>query len=90
MSDFITRTTTRAQVELYSFSRALVAYASRAAQRVTREQTGQDMVEYGGVLLVVSVIVAAVVATPIGSDVAKGVSGLVQDILTGVNGKTGK
>ena len=53
----------------------------------SRENRGQTAAEYMGVLLVVSVIIAAVAATPIGSEIVTRLSQLVTSIGTGVSGK---
>jgi Flp pilus assembly pilin Flp len=87
MSQLILNIVTRARVARYSVADAITASAHHAArrafERVTREQTGQDMVEYAGVLLVVAIIVAAVVASPIGGDVKDAVSSLISSITNG-------
>ena len=56
------------------------------AQRV-RENRGQTAAEYMGVLLVVSVIIAAVANTKVGDDIVKKLSSLVTDIAGGKSGK---
>ena len=48
---------------------------------------GQTAAEYVGVLLVVSVIIAAVAATDLGHDITHKLSGLVRDISGGDSGK---
>jgi Flp pilus assembly pilin Flp len=83
VSDLILRTATRAQVELHDAPRALASGARRSLARLRREQTGQDMIEYAGVLLVVAIIIAAVVGSPIGSIISNGVTSLVSDVLGG-------
>jgi Flp pilus assembly pilin Flp len=87
MSDLILHIATRARVARHSVARTLAATmhsaARNACERATREQTGQDMVEYAGVLLVVALIIFAVASTPIGSTIANGVSSLVNTILSG-------
>jgi Flp pilus assembly pilin Flp len=52
-----------------------------------RENRGQTAAEYMGVLLVVSVIIAAVAATDIGHDITHKLSDLVRDISGGDSGK---
>ena len=58
--------------------RALVCARSRA-----HEARGQTAAEYMGVLLVVSVIIAAVVTTEVGHDITSALSDLVRDIAGG-------
>jgi Flp pilus assembly pilin Flp len=48
-----------------------------------KDQRGQTAAEYMGVLLLVSVIIAALFASPVGGWIADGVEGLVQDIAKG-------
>jgi Flp pilus assembly pilin Flp len=87
MSDVILHSTARARVERHALVARLAAYGRRAVERAQREQTGQDMVEYAGVVLIVSIIVAAVALSPIGSTIANGLSNLVNDVLSGKSGQ---
>ena len=48
---------------------------------------GQTAAEYMGVLLVVSVIIAAVATTSVGHDITSALSDLVRDIAGGESGK---
>ena len=70
------------QIKLQNFSRAMVTAVAGAAERVRRED-GQDLVEYGGLLILVAAIVAALFAAGIVSDFGKYVSPAVQSIFTG-------
>jgi hypothetical protein len=65
MSDLTLHTVVRSQVALRSARQALAAGARRAGQRLTREQTGQDVLEYTGLI----VFVAAAVALMFGLDI---------------------
>jgi hypothetical protein len=58
MSNFMIRT----QIELQNFSRALAATFARAVERIRRED-GQDLAEYGGVLILVAAIIGALIAS---------------------------
>ena len=89
MSDLMLRTATRSRIELRAAARRLADYAHRAAERVQREQTGQDMVEYAGVLLVVSVIIALIAVSGAWSALDKGITTLVGDVLGGKSGMGG-
>ena len=51
------------------------------------EARGQTAAEYMGVLLVVSVIIAAVATTSVGHDITSVLSDLVRDIAGGESGK---
>jgi Flp pilus assembly pilin Flp len=89
MSNLMVRTASRSQVELHAAAARLADYLHKAVARVQREQTGQDMVEYAGVLLVVSVIIAAVAATGVWSPLATGITNLIKEVLSGTSGKGG-
>jgi hypothetical protein len=60
---------------------------SRALVERARSARGQTAAEYMGVLLVVSVIIAAVGMTDLGHDITSRLSELVQDIAGGNSGK---
>ena len=80
MSDFLT--TTRVNAGL--------AFETVAKQvRRFRHEAGQTAAEYMGVLLVVSVIIAAVSTTGIGTDIKNKMADLVSDIGNGDSGKGG-
>jgi Flp pilus assembly pilin Flp len=87
MSDLILRTATRSRIELRAVAHRLAESAGRAVRRFQREQTGQDMVEYAGVLLVISVIIAAVSATGVWSPLVSGIGSLINDVVGGTSGK---
>jgi pilus assembly protein Flp/PilA len=52
-----------------------------------RDPRGQTAAEYVGVLLVVSVIIAAIAKTDVGHDITDKLSSLVSDIAGGDSGK---
>jgi len=89
MSNLMLRTASRSSVELHAAVQRLAEYMHRAVARVQREQTGQDMVEYAGVLLVVSVIIAAVAATGVWSPLVQGIGTLIGNVIHGNSGKSG-
>ncbi|HJS95833.1 MAG TPA: hypothetical protein VJ741_16330 [Solirubrobacteraceae bacterium] len=89
MSDLILRTATRSRIERHAAVQRLVEYAHRAVERFQREQTGQDMVEYAGVLLVVSVIIALIAASGAWSTLSSAISTLISDVTSGKSGKGG-
>jgi hypothetical protein len=89
MSNLMLRTASRSQLELHAAARRLADYMQRAAARVQREQTGQDMVEYAGVLLVVSVIISLIAVTGVWSPLVKGIGNLVNDVISGKSGANG-
>lgn len=78
MSNLIIRT----QIELQSFPRAMAAGLAGLVERVRRED-GQDLVEYGGLLILIAAIITALLAAGIVGDFSKYVSPAVQSIFTG-------
>ena len=78
MSNFIIRT----QIELQNFSRAMADALAGAVEHVRRED-GQDLVEYGGLLILVAAIIAALFAAGIVGDFTKYVKPAVDSIFTG-------
>jgi Flp pilus assembly pilin Flp len=70
-------------IEAYvGFESFVTGIASRA-----RENRGQTAAEYMGVLLVVSVIIAAVANTKVGDQIVDKIKDLVDDIAGGKSGK---
>jgi Flp pilus assembly pilin Flp len=78
MSNFIIRT----HIELQNLSRAMTAAMVGAVERFRRED-GQDLVEYGGLLILVAAIIAALLSAGIVDDFGKYVSPAVSKIFTG-------
>jgi Flp pilus assembly pilin Flp len=81
MSDLILRSASRAQVARHTASQMLVAFAHGLVERCRREETGQDMVEYAGVLVIVAAIIGAVFL---------GASGIGQSIVTHIGNEIDK
>jgi Flp pilus assembly pilin Flp len=61
----------------------LASYAHQAAERFRREQTGQDLVEYGGVLAIIALVIGALYATGFWTVVQKDITSTVGNILSG-------
>jgi Flp pilus assembly pilin Flp len=59
----------------------LASGSRRVVERLSREQTGQDLVEYGGILILVAAIITALFATGIVSDVSTFVKSAVSSII---------
>jgi hypothetical protein len=92
MSDLILRSTTRAKVARHCAKTALVDFSRRTAERLNREQTGQDMVEYAGVLVIVAIIIMAVVGiadSGIAQPIIHGIESRISSIFGGGGGGTG-
>ena len=80
MSELILRTAVVTRVTAYSMAHALAGAAHQATERFRREQTGQDMVEYGGIMLVIAVIIGAFVTSPLPGHIESLVSSAVDNV----------
>ncbi len=89
MSNLMLRTASRSTVELHAAAQRLADYMHRAVERLGREQTGQDMVEYAGVLLVVSVIISLIAVSGVWQPLVTGIKNLVNDVIGGKSGASG-
>jgi hypothetical protein len=78
MSNFMIRT----QIELQTLSRAVAAGVAGLVERARRED-GQDLVEYGGLLILVAAIIGALLAAGIVDDFTTYVKPAVSKIFTG-------
>jgi Flp pilus assembly pilin Flp len=83
MSDLMLRTAVITRVTVFSMAQALAGVAHQAGERFRREQTGQDMVEYGGVLLLVALIVGAMIASQVPTHVANLLSAAANNVFSG-------
>lgn len=79
MSDLVIRATTSAHLTRYRAPQKLAACARRAADRLQREQTGQDLIEYAGILVVVAAIIVALIALE--PTISNAISNAVKSIL---------
>lgn len=59
----------------------LASGSRRVVERLSREQAGQDLVEYGGILILVAAIMAAMVQLGIISDIKSFGSSAVNNII---------
>jgi Flp pilus assembly pilin Flp len=77
MSDLTLHTVSRIQVNLYAARHAVAAHfgagAHRVAERFRREQTGQDVLEYTGLIVFVAAIIALMFAIQLPQKVAEAV-----------------
>jgi len=85
MSELILRTAVVTRVTAYSMAHALAGAAHQATERFRREQTGQDMVEYGGIMLVIAVIIGAMVTTGLAGHIVSLVKSAVDNVFNGHN-----
>jgi len=77
MSNFMIHT----QIKLHNLSMRAAAGLADAMERVRRED-GQDLVEYGGLLILVAAIITALFAAGVVSDIGKYVAPAVKTIFT--------
>jgi Flp pilus assembly pilin Flp len=82
MSDVVLRTVTRSQVAVYSARHRLGVLARRVARRL-EDQTGQDLIEYAGVLAIIALIIGAIFATGFWNTVRDAVTNTINSILNG-------
>jgi hypothetical protein len=75
MSNFIIRS----HIKLQSLSRAMASAMTGAAEQL-RRQDGQDLVEYGGLLILVAAIIGALLSAGIVSDFGSYVTPAVKTI----------
>lgn len=80
MSDLTVRAAVNAHVAVHGAAGALTRAANAAAARLQREQTGQDIVEYGGILLVIALIIGAIITTGLPGHVASLVKSAVDNV----------
>ncbi|MGH2886856.1 MAG: hypothetical protein ACRDPA_29890 [Solirubrobacteraceae bacterium] len=83
MSEFILRKTLGAHLALSSAADMLANYAHQAGERFRREQTGQDLLEYGGVLAIVALLIGALYATSFWTEVASTIHTAIDNIVSG-------
>jgi Flp pilus assembly pilin Flp len=80
MSDITLRTAARTQIAVSRFTSSLAQYAQRVAERARREQTGQDVIEYAGLVVLVAALIAALfvlhIDTTVKTAVGKALSGI--------------
>jgi Flp pilus assembly pilin Flp len=89
MSDLILRTAVRVRVEAYTLPETLAGYARRTSERFRREQTGAEVIEYGGILVLVGLIVALLIQLNIPSWVHDKVQTALNSILNQSGGGGG-
>jgi Flp pilus assembly pilin Flp len=89
MSDVVLRTVTRSQVAAYYARHRLGVLARRVTRRLG-DQTGQDLIEYGGVLAIIALIIGAIFATGFWSTVRDTITNTINSILSGHGSTTTK
>jgi Flp pilus assembly pilin Flp len=86
MTDLTLRAATRAQLTLSDVGDQLLVRMQRAAERLRREQTGQDVIEYAGMVVLVAAIIVAIIQIGIPGKVGTAVSKAVTSIFGGGGG----
>jgi hypothetical protein len=79
MSDLITTAQATFRDQCIEAFVGLQSFTRTVAERA-REQRGQTAAEYMGILFIVAVIIAAIVATPLAGNIASRVGTIVDDI----------
>lgn len=87
MSEVALRTVVSTQVAVYTVRRRLEILA-RDTMRRLREERGQDLIEYGGVLAIIALIIGAIFVTGFWSTVASTITNTVSSILNGHGSST--
>ena len=77
MSDLMLQTAARAQVATSDFA----AFMHALIERLRDDERGQDMVEYGGVILVIAAIIAALVGSNIPQTIITGITHAIQKVI---------
>ena len=80
MSELMLRTAVATRVTVFSMAHALAGAANQATERFRREQTGQDMVEYGGIMLVIALIIGAIITLQVPQHIANLVSSAADNV----------
>jgi Flp pilus assembly pilin Flp len=83
MSDLMLRTVTHTQVNARAMGQAIVRGAARAADRMRREQTGQDIVEYGGMLVLIAGVVAILFTLNVPETIGTAIGNALNSIFSG-------
>lgn len=87
MSELSLRPLTRAQVALryarHSIRKRAAASARRAGDRLRREQTGQDVLEYAGMIVLVAVVIALLFSLNVPHTVGQAIANAVNSIVSG-------
>jgi Flp pilus assembly pilin Flp len=79
MSDLITTAQDKFRDECIDAFVGLQSFAASLRERA-RDNRGQTAAEYMGILFIVAVIIAAIVATPLADNIAKRVGTIVDNI----------
>ncbi len=88
MNDLALREIARAQVVLAGAGRRLEFGARRATDRLRREQTGQDVIEYAGMIVLVAAVIVALFQLGIPNTVKGAVTSALHSIFGSDPGST--
>ncbi|MBV9413615.1 MAG: hypothetical protein JO363_01435 [Solirubrobacterales bacterium] len=81
MSDVILRKSVQTRLAYQAFTAALVGYLHTVAQRVTREESGQDIVEYLGMIIFVAAAVAAIGVSGLGTTIGNFIKTKIDSVM---------
>lgn len=74
MSDFTLNTVVRLQIAKRAARDGIVTAARRAAERFRREQTGQDVLEYSGLVVFVAIVIGLLFTVQVPQNIATAVA----------------
>ncbi len=83
MSDLTLRTAARTKVTFQQMTSALALVGQRAGERLRREQTGQDVIEYSGLIVLIAALIVALFALHIDTTVSNAVKAALSSIFGG-------
>jgi Flp pilus assembly pilin Flp len=82
VSDLTIHTAARIQVAAHTARQAVAGYAVRAADRFRREQTGQDVLEYAGMIVLVALVIFLIFQLQLPQAVQKAVTSAANSIFS--------
>jgi phosphoribosylcarboxyaminoimidazole (NCAIR) mutase len=80
MSDIVLRTTARTQVAAVDLAHRLAQHFSEVAERARRGESGQDVIEYAGMVILVCGIIFALTQLPIAGTVKSSIKNALDSI----------
>ena len=89
MSDVMLRKSVQAKLALAAASEAIAGYMRSAAARARREQTGQDLVEYAGIIVLIAAIVIAIGVSGLGQSIGNTIKNDINSVLNGTGSSPG-
>ena len=81
MSDLMLQKSVQTKLVLVAVSAALTGYVRSLAARVGPDESGQDLVEYAGIIILVAIIIGAIGISPLGSLIGNTISSKITSIV---------